>query len=98
MLLFVFDAMLDRLPQWPKPKWLAYDEAVQSQCKDQRMALGLLKQLFELIDDHVSKLATRVITVCQCAGIIQFHRIGNRQELSRACLHPYGLVVEWPIQ
>src|SRR5262249_9948176 len=75
----VLDTMPDRLAQRSQAKRLANDEPVQGQRKDQRLALRLLKQFLELIDDHLGELAAGVVAVRQRAGIVQFHRIGHRK-------------------
>src|SRR5262249_28570822 len=98
ILVLVFDAMLDGLPHRPKPERLAHDEAVQGQCIDQRLALGLLEQFLELVDDHLGELAAGVIAMRLRAGIVQFHRIGHRKQRSRTRLHPYRLIIERPIE
>src|SRR5258706_9450702 len=77
ILVLVLGAMLDGLPHRPKPERLAHDEAVQGQRIDQRLALGLLEQFLELIDDHLGKLAAGVIAMRLRAGIVQFHGIGH---------------------
>src|ERR1700731_217117 len=48
---FVLDAMSNRLAQGAQAERLADDESVQRQCKNQRLALGLLEHLLELVDD-----------------------------------------------
>src|SRR6266446_3677195 len=98
ILVLVLDAMLDGLPHRPKPERLAHDEAVQGQRIDERLALGLLEQFLELVDDHLGELAAGVIAMRLRAGIVQFHGIGHRKQRSRARLHPYRLVIEWPIE
>src|SRR6516164_6891349 len=98
ILVFVFDAMLDGLPHRPKSERLAHDEAVQGQRVDERLALGLLEQLLELVDDHLGELAAGVIAMRLRAGVVQFHGIGHRKQWSRARLHPDRLVIEWPIE
>src|SRR6266576_4138983 len=98
ILVLVLDAMLDGLPHRPKPERLAHDEAVQGQRIDERLALGLLEQLLELVDDHLGELAAGVIAMRLRAGVVQFHGIGHRKQRSRARLHPYRLVIEWPIE
>src|SRR6516165_4866834 len=90
ILVFVLDAMLDGLPHRPKAERLAHDEPVQGQRVDERLALGLLEQLLEL--------AAGVIAMRLRAGVVQFHGIGHRKQRSRARLHPYRLVIEWPIE
>src|SRR5499433_4573834 len=77
ILVLVLDAMLDSLPHRPKPKRLPHDEAVQGQRIDERLALGLLQQFLELVDDHLGELPPSVIAMRLRAGIVQFHRIGN---------------------
>src|SRR3989442_1010967 len=69
ILVLVLDAMLDGLPHRPKPERLADDETMQGQCIDERMALGLLQQFLELVDDHLGKLAAGVIAMRLRAGI-----------------------------
>src|SRR6516164_1527532 len=98
ILVLVLDAMLDGLPHRPKPKRLADDEAVQGQRIDERLALGLLQQFLELVDDHLSELAAGVVAMRLRAGIVQFHRIRHRKQRSRARLHPYRLIIERPIE
>src|SRR6201993_2689532 len=98
ILVLVLDAMLDGLPHRPKPERLAHDEAVQGQRIDERLALGLLQEFLELIDDHLGELAAGVIAMRLRAGVVQFHGIGHRKQRSRARLHPDRLVVEWPIE
>src|ERR1700757_5008768 len=98
ILVLVLDAMLDGLPHRPKPERLAHDEPVQGQRVDERLALGLLEQLLELVDDHLGELAAGVIAVRLRAGVVQSHGIGHRKQRSRARLHPYRLGVEWPIE
>ena len=66
------------LPQRPQPERLAYDEPVQRQRKHQRVALGLFQQFLELVDDHIGEFAAGVIAVHLRAGIVQFHRVGDR--------------------
>src|SRR5215813_4827572 len=97
ILVLVLDAMLDGLPHRPKPERLAHDEAVQGQRIDERLALGLLEQFLELVDDHLGELAAGVIAMRLRAGIVQFHRIGHRKQRSRTRLHPYRLIIERPI-
>src|SRR5215470_15688203 len=98
ILVLVLDAMLDGLPHRPKPERLADDEAVQGQRVDERLSLGLLEQLLELVDDHLGELAAGVIAMRLRAGVVQFHGIGHRKQRSRARLHPDRLVIEWPIE
>src|SRR6266508_5559644 len=61
ILVLVLDAMLDGLPHRTKAERLPHDEAVQGQRIDERLALGLLQQFLELVDDHLGKLAAGVI-------------------------------------
>src|SRR5262245_27411925 len=61
ILVLVLNTMLDGLPHRPKPERLAHDEAVQGQRIDERLALGLLQQFLELVDDHLGELAAGVI-------------------------------------
>src|ERR1700730_12897079 len=98
ILVLVLDAMLDGLPYRPKAEWLAHDEAVQGQRVDQRLALGLLQEFLELVDDHLGELAAGVIAMRLRASVVQFHGIGHRKQRSRARLHPDRLVIEWPIE
>src|SRR5258708_16175204 len=97
ILVLVLGAMLDGLPHRPKPERLAHDEAVQGQRIDQRLALGLLKQFLELVDDHLGELAAGVIAMRLRAGVVQFHAIGPCKPRSRARLHPYLLGLGLPI-
>src|SRR5262245_10193524 len=94
ILMLVLDAMLDGLPHRPKAERLPHDEAVQGQRIDERLALGLLQQFLELVDDHLGKLAAGVIAMRLRAGIVQFHGIGNRKQRSRTRLHPDWLLIE----
>src|ERR1700747_1523596 len=63
ILVLVLDTMLEGLPPRPKPKRLAHDEAVQGQRIAERLALGLLQEFLELIDDHLGELAARALSV-----------------------------------
>src|SRR5215470_14434581 len=90
----VLDAMLDGLPHRPKAERLAHDEAVQGQRIDERLALGLLQQFLELVDDHLGELAAGMIAMRLRAGIVQFHGIGNRKQRSGTRLHPDRLIIE----
>src|SRR6266550_1278732 len=98
ILVLVLDAMLDGLPHRPQPERLPHDEAVQRQREHERLALRLLQHLLELIDDHLAEFAAGVIAMRLRAGVVQFHRIGDRKQRSGARLHPDRLVIDRPIE
>src|SRR5262245_10795751 len=98
ILVLVLDAMLDGLAHRTQAERLPDDEAVQRQRIDERLVLRLLQHLLELIHDHLAEFAAGVIAMRLRAGVVQFHRIGDRQQRSGARLHPDRLVVERPIE
>src|SRR5215813_5819813 len=61
--LALVDAMLDRLAQRPQPERLTDDETVQREREHQRLALGLLEHLLELVDDHLGELAAGMVAM-----------------------------------
>jgi len=72
-------AMLDRLPERPQPKRLPDNETVKGKREHQRLPLGLLEELFELVNDHVGELSTRVVAERQGSCVVELHRIGDGQ-------------------
>ena len=81
-----------------KAERLSENEAMQRQSEDERLLFRCFEQFLELVDDHVGELPSRMVTQRQRAGVIELHRIGHREQRTRACAHPDRLVVNRPVE
>ena len=53
---------------------------MQRQSEDERLFFRRFEQFFELVDDHIGKLPSRVIAQRQRARVVELHRIRYRQQ------------------
>src|SRR6188768_1362959 len=91
LLVFVREAMRERLAERAQAERLPRNISMQPQREDERLLLGLREHHFELVDDHVAEFARGVAAMQQGGDVVQFERVGYRQQRTRARRHPERL-------
>src|SRR5258706_85905 len=91
------EAMPECGAQRPQPERLAEHVRMDRDVADERMAPALIDHLLELVDDHVAELPGAWLAVHHHGRVVDFHRVGYREDRPRARSHPYRLVVARPV-
>ncbi|OMP06878.1 hypothetical protein CCACVL1_01416 [Corchorus capsularis] len=79
-----------RAPQMLRAEWLADQESVQTDGHYTGVILPLFVQNVELIDNHVSEVGRRDTDAHESGEIVEFKRVGYRNEASRTCVNLNG--------